>query len=151
MLDGVKHFWRENARREKGTKMENGLAELQNEICKLQQEIQKLKQQTDNLQVEDEMNRNAEQLPKLESIRQTIQTAQGKNLSEHELNFRISWEISKFCDSELPGVDRLPSVVTLTGTTTQAQADSCEDFVQKIWGTKDLLDWLVKALQGHSL
>jgi hypothetical protein len=66
-----------------------------------------------------------------------------------ELNCRISWEISQFCDSELPGVDRLPSVVTLTGTTTQVQADSCEDFVQKIWGTKNLLNWLVKALQGH--
>jgi hypothetical protein len=44
--------------------------------------MQKLQQQANNLQ----RDRNTEQPPKLESIRQKIQAAQGENLSEYELN-----------------------------------------------------------------
>lgn len=67
----------------------------------------------------------------------------------YKLHCRVSWEIRQFCDSELSDADKLPSVVTLTGAPTEAQADSCEDFVQKVWETRDLLDWLVRALHGH--
>ena len=87
--------------------------------------------------------------PTLVSIRQTIRNAQGENVPRYKVHCTISWSVRQFCDRELSETGDLFRVITLSGSPTNAQADSSADFVQTIWETKQLLYWLVKVAVGH--
>jgi hypothetical protein len=62
------------------------------------------------------------------------------------------WEILDFCENELHGYTDLMSLLTLTGTPTSAQADSCEDYVRETWGPagSELLNRFVLGLRTKS-
>ncbi|KAE9362769.1 hypothetical protein N431DRAFT_358055 [Stipitochalara longipes BDJ] len=62
------------------------------------------------------------------------------------------WEILDFCEKELQGYSDLMSLLTLTGTPTSAQADSCEDYVRETWGPAglELLNRFILGLKTKS-
>jgi hypothetical protein len=60
---------------------------------------------------------------------------------------RVYWDVLKFCELELNPEAQLHNVVTVTGTPTLAEADSCEDFVKKRWQSTDFIDSLVTFMK----
>ncbi|KAF4629839.1 hypothetical protein G7Y89_g8306 [Cudoniella acicularis] len=71
-------------------------------------------------------------------IRDTIQLHALQDKGIYLAHCKVSWHIYEFCQEQLCADWTLHPVVTLTGTTAQAQAASCEDFVKLMWSSKGL-------------
>jgi hypothetical protein len=65
---------------------------------------------------------------------------------------QVRWEILEFCEKELQGYTDLMPLLTLTGTPTSAQADTCEEYVKETWGSagSELLNRFVLGLRTKS-
>lgn len=63
---------------------------------------------------------------------------------------QVRWEVLEFCEKELKEYTDLLSLLTLTGTTTSAQAITCEEHVKEAWGSagSELLNRFVLGLRA---
>lgn len=60
---------------------------------------------------------------------------------------RVYWHLLEFCNLELDLGVGLNKVVTLTGTPTCAEVDSCQDFMEKIWSSTTLIDFITTFIK----
>jgi hypothetical protein len=90
-----------------------------------------------------------ESSPPIEEVHHTIRTA-SLNLEgiRFEGKCRVYWHLERFCEQQLKQVNDLRKIITIAGTTTFAEANSCEEFVKKTWKSSNLVDFLVAYLQN---
>lgn len=62
-----------------------------------------------------------------------------------EIQYHVSWLLPTFMKSEFPAAQRLKNVLTLSGQMTDAQAQSCGEYVAAIW--PEFGDLLLQAIQ----
>ena len=87
-------------------------------------------------------------------VRAILQSAKVSETEISEISCTASWEILKYCETELSnqgGQFDLFRILTITGSPENAQAMSCEEYVAKVWGVegRHLLSVVNSALTSH--
>lgn len=93
-----------------------------------------------------------ELVPTLDSVCRMIKIASSdKSGTMFEGKCNVYWDIMKFYERELDQGARLHNVVTVTGTPTHAEMDSCEKFMKKIWFSSALVDCLDAFMRASTI
>ena len=56
-----------------------------------------------------------------------------KNEEQYRTSFDLTWEVLAFVQDHLGEAEKLSQVITLTGTPTNAQASTCEQYISESW------------------